>query len=253
MSVSSLAIRIIFLLLPGAIASVLYWKLRGRATRKDWEDALEIIIFSIICYVIYALSAYLLSFFNSWWLYFGLKAKAFTYFQAFFDEKVSIDVVEVFYASMIGVPLALVAAYSYRYKTINKFGQRIGATTHYGDEDVWDFFHHSPAVSGNWVTVRDHKFKLNYQCWIQEFSDTGKERELLLREVQVYNDETGDCLYTRDVMYISRKNDELTIEATIVSPEMLGEELKSNDSENVKQDENETSEKAKEASDEDKR
>ncbi len=250
MNVSSLAIRIIFLLLPGAIAATLYWKLKGRATRKDWEDFLEVIIFSIISYLLYALITYILSFFNFIWNIFGLRAKEFTYFQAFFSDAVPLDLTEVFYASLLSIPLAVVAAYSYKYKTINKVGQKIGATTRFGDEDIWDFFHHSPAIRGNWTTVRDHKLKLYYLCWIQAFSDTGKERELLLREVDVYNDDTGECLYKTDVMYLSRKNDELTIEATIVTPEAPSKEPTTSDAETVKPDDIEAN---KEANDEEQR
>lgn len=232
MDISSLAIRIIFLLLPGAIASTLYWKLKGRSSRKDWEDILEIIIFSLVSYLLYAICTYVLSFANPLWNVFGFRAKTFSHFRAFFDEKAFVDLWEIFYASFLSVPLALLASYSYRYKWLNKIGQKIGATTRFGDEDVWDFVHHSPALRGQWVTVRDHKLKLNYLCWIQHFSDTDRERELLMRDVSVYNDLTGKCLYKTDVIYISRKNDDLTIEAAITSPDVLGEELNLND--NVK-------------------
>jgi hypothetical protein len=234
LDISSLAIRIIFLLLPGAIASTLYWKLKGRSSRKDWEDILEIIIFSLFSYLLYAICSYVLSFGNAVWYAFGLRARTFSHFRAFFDEKASVDLWEIFYASLLSVTLALLAAYSYQYKWLNKIGQKIGATTRFGDEDVWDFVQHSPAVRGQWVTIRDHKLKLNYSCWIQHFSDTDKERELLLREVSVYNDPTGEFLYKADVMYISRKNDQLTIEAAITSPDMLDKELKLNGNANDK-------------------
>jgi hypothetical protein len=60
---------------------------------------------------------------------------------------------------------------------------------------------------------------LYYFCWIQSFSDSGKERELLLRDVDVFSEESGECLYKIDIMYISRKQDEITLEATIQSGE----------------------------------
>lgn len=234
LSISSLAIRIIFLLLPGAIGSSLYWKLKGRATRKDWEDFLEVIIFSLLSYLLYAICTYLLSLLNVLWNRFGFEANSFSHFQAFFDEKAALDFAEVFYASLLSIPLAALASYSYRFKWLNKVGQKIGATTRFGDEDIWDFTFHSPDVRGQWVTVRDHKMKLNYFCWIQAFSDTGKDRELLLRDVDVYNDSTSDCLYKTDVMYLSRKSDELTVEVMIASPEALGEELKASGDDTAK-------------------
>jgi hypothetical protein len=118
LDISSLAIRIIFLLLPGAIASTLYWKLKGRATRKDWEDFLEVIIFTLLSYLIYAIVVYLASFFDFIWNIVGLRTKHFTKFQAFFDEKATLDLAEIFFVSLLSVPLSVLAAYSYRFITV---------------------------------------------------------------------------------------------------------------------------------------
>jgi hypothetical protein len=195
-------VRILFLLLPGAIASSIYWKLKGRNTQKDREDLFQIVIFSLLSYLTYAAITSLLSLFDFLWIRIGLQAKAFSYFKPFFDEKLPLDFAEVFYTCLIAIPLGIIASYLYTHKTINKIGQKIGATTRFGDEDVWDFFHRSPDVRGNWITVRDHKMNLYYFCWIQSFSDSGKERELLLRDVDVFDNENGKHLYKIDVMYI---------------------------------------------------
>jgi hypothetical protein len=96
-------------------------------------------------------------------------------------------------------------------------GKAIRATTRFGDEDVWDFVHRSPDVRGGWVVVRDHKLNLYYYCWIQAFSDSGKERELLLRDVDVYDNASAEWRYKTPVMYLSRKQDELTIETSLDS------------------------------------
>lgn len=212
-------IRILFLLLPGAIACAIYWKLKGRNTQKDWEDFFEIVFFSLLSYLTYAVTTYLFSLFDYQWIKIGLKTKTFSYFQPFFDEKLPLDFVEVFYTCLIAIPLGVIASYLYTNKTINKIGRKIKATTRFGDEDVWDFFHRSPDVRGNWITVRDHKTNLYYFCWIQSFSDSGKERELLLRDVDVFDSENGEHLYNIDALYISRKQDELTLEAKIISNE----------------------------------
>jgi hypothetical protein len=207
--ISNLVIRIIFLLLPGAIGSTLYWKLRGRVRRKDWEDLLEIIIFSLLSYAFYAFLVHLIN------RVFAAGIE-FTAFEAFFNEKTAVRWQDVLNSSLVSVMLALLASYSYRFNLVNRIGKRIGATTRFGDEDVWDFFHHSPNVRGGWVTVRDHKLNLYYFGWVEAFSDSGKQRELLLREVSVYDNLTGDCIYKTEAMYLSRKEDDLTLEATIV-------------------------------------
>jgi len=205
LDVSALVIRIIFLLLPGAVGASFYWKMKGRTTRKDWEDFLEVIIFSLASYGVYALLVQLLNW--KWQL-----TITFTAFEAFFDDKVAVRWRDVLFSSLISIPLAVVASYSFQFKLINKFGKLIGATQRFGDEDVWDFVHRSPDVRGGWVIVRDHKLNLYYSCWIQAFSDSGKDRELLLREVDVYDDASAEWRYSTPVMYLSRKQDELTIE-----------------------------------------
>ena len=212
MDISGLAVRIIFLLLPGAIAASLYWKLKGRATRKDWEDLLEVVIFSICSYLVYAICTYVLGCFDFVWIRFGLQARTFTRFEAFFDEKAPLDLVEIFYVSLSSIPLAVLASYAYQYKWLNIFGQKIGATTRLGDEDVWNSFYQNVYVKGRWATIKDHKLNLYYYCWVQAFSDSGKERELILREVHVYDGSAARRLYKTDFMYLSRNSDDLTIE-----------------------------------------
>lgn len=237
-------VRILFLLLPGAIASSIYWKLKGRSTQKDWEDFFEIIIFSLISYLIYALITFVLGLFNVWWVGIGLRAKEFSYFQPVFDEKLTLDLAEVFYTCLIAIPLGVIASYLNTYKTINKIGQKIGATTRFGDEDVWDFINRSPDFKGQWVTIRDHKLKLNYACWIEAFSDSGKERELLLREVNVYSDETCELLYNVDILYLSRKADEISLEANLPDRNNSDEtESKEHSSENENEKDGDQNEK----------
>ena len=212
MDLSGLLIRIIFLLLPGAIARTFYRKLRGRAKRKDWEDFVEIIVFSLLSYALYALLLFLL---NKEWAT-GIQ---FTAFEALFNEKVAIRWQDVLNSSLLSVVLALLASYAYQFNIINRIGKKIRATTRFGDEDVWDFFHHSPNVRGEWVTVRDHKLNLYYFGWVEAFSDSGKQRELLLREVSVHDNSSGDYLYRTDALYLSRRQDDLTLEVTLVSNE----------------------------------
>jgi hypothetical protein len=118
-------------------------------------------------------------------------------------------------------------AYIKTYNLINRFGQKVKATTRFGDEDVWEFINRSPDFKNNWITVRDHKLRLNYSCWIEAFSDSGKERELLLREVKVYSDETCAELYSVDTLYLSRKSDEITLEANLIDIDAENKEKES--------------------------
>src|ERR1044072_3361365 len=132
MNISGLFIRIIFLLLPGFLASVFYRKLKGRTTRKDWEDFIEIIIFSLLSYIFYALILSIINYFRVKYSYTEFSFSAFT---AFFDEKVSLSWQELLYASIIGIFISFGAAFSYKKRHINRIGHFLNITNHAGEED----------------------------------------------------------------------------------------------------------------------
>lgn len=211
MSLSSFLIRIVLLVIPGIIGSLLYRRVRGRASRKDWEDYLEILVFSFLSYGCYGLFVYVLNKVR-------ITEDPFAAFKALTNESMPIDAPighAIFFSSLISVPLAFAASYVDEYKLINKFARLIKASQRFGDEDVWDYFRRSPDT--RWVYVRDLRNDIYYYGWIQAWSDPYKERELLLREVDVYKNSTAEFLYAADVVYVSRKHDDLTIEADLVS------------------------------------
>ncbi len=217
MDISTFAIRLIFLFLPGVISSTIYGQLRGKGKRKDFEDYLVIAVFSIVNYGLTGLFLYLLS-------HFGVKVEPFKAIRAIYDSNVAIDFnvgLEIALASLAGLGTAFIASYIDENKHINRLGRRLKATSRFGDEDVWDYINRSPDI--RWVYVRDHKLKLYYYGWIQVFSDPYKERELLLRQVDVYDNDTGQLLYKTDVMYLCRKKEDLTIEAESASNRIVAQ------------------------------
>jgi len=98
-----------------------------------------------------------------------------------------------------------------RFKLINWIGRKIGATHRFGDEDVWEYFHNSPDT-GSWLYVRDHKEELVYYGWLEAYSESGDERELLLSDVEVYRDETDEPLDAVPLLYVSCDAYDFTIE-----------------------------------------
>jgi hypothetical protein len=210
MTLSSFLIRIIFLALPGIVGSILYRMLKGKTSLKDWEDVLEVLLFSLLSYALYGLG---IEFLNG----IGWTHANVTSFQAFSDEKIPISWHEVLIASAIGIILAFIASALDTYKTINRIGRSLRVTKRFGDEDVWHYLNNIRNL--NWVFVRDHKLGLIYFGWILVYSDSGKERELLLRDVRVYSNSTNDFLYEVSLMYVSRDHDNLTIEVPRVQNE----------------------------------
>jgi hypothetical protein len=60
-SLSSFLIRIIFLALPGIVGSIIYRRLKGKSSLKDWEDVLEILLFSLLSYSLYGVGVAILN------------------------------------------------------------------------------------------------------------------------------------------------------------------------------------------------
>jgi len=144
MNLSSFLIRIILLVIPGIIGSLLYRNLRGKTKRSDWEGYLEILEFSFLSYGIYGLAVYILSKLHS-------TEDPLAAFRAFTNENVSIDRPvghAIFFAALISLPIAFAASYADEYKLIHKFARLIKVGESFGDEDVWNYSIGAPTLSG---------------------------------------------------------------------------------------------------------
>lgn len=227
MEISSLFIRVVFLLLPGIIASRLYRKLRGRTKKEVWHDSAEVLVFALVSYTacgILLRSSRLVEV-----LQFGSPATQPASgpqqlpttvpaavnpaaIEAFFNEQSPMPWGEIALASLISVALALAAAAAHHHRLVNRTAERWGVSNRTGDEDIWDFFHNSDLSTASPVFVRDDLRKLVYYARIKAFSESGESRELLLLDADVYTDDTFEKLYCCQAMYLSRPKFSLTIE-----------------------------------------
>lgn len=127
-------------------------------------------------------------------------------------EVVGHDVpLEVLCALPIGSLLAIVWLYGARYKLLTRFLQLIGATKKYGAEDVWDYTFNSADEAVEYVHVRDFEQQYVYAGWVDTFSETDRVRELVLRNVIVYDFESQE-MYRTPRLYLARPPDAIHIE-----------------------------------------
>lgn len=213
MTISALLIRVVLLILPGILSWMLFRKLVGRTIRTKWEDLCEIVVFSVVIYSICVVIAKSLA--RSGWLDYSI-----TFFETVLDETAVIAWYEILMASLVGIPVAFLASYVHTNKLINRFGRFLRVTRKFGDQDVWDFFHNLPdEPEYEWVYVRDHKTNLVYFGCIHAYSDSEKEREMLLGDVDVYTNDKGEFLYNTKMLYLCRARYDLTIEVPITDEE----------------------------------
>lgn len=231
MGVSEFTITIVILGLPGIICYFVLSRLVGRDSRNALETFLLIFVYAVLSY---SLSGFVEACVN---YAYGNGFTA-SVSNLLFGERKQVSWEQLISAVGSAILLAYLLSYGHRYNILNRLGQRIGATKHYGDEDVWQFFHNAPdeEKNGGWVTVRDHKYDLVYNGHISTWSDSGKDRELVISEVSVYPNNSEEMLYEADQIYLSRKADELTIEVRPRLPVSAGATQNTSGQEEEKQD-----------------
>jgi hypothetical protein len=121
---------------------------------------------------------------------------------------------EIAYVSIVAVGLAVAITVSSQHKILSRFARRCGITNKFGELDVWGYTFNLKEVV--WVTVRDHKNDLVYDGWVQAFSNSSKEAEMLLRDVSVCKNSSAERLYQVGALYISRKAEEISIECRTI-------------------------------------
>ncbi len=116
-------------------------------------------------------------------------------------------------ASAIGVGLVLSVLWLYGVsnKWDTRLLQKIGATHTHGDEDVWDLTLNSSRTDIEYIHFRDFANQIVYAGLIDEFSATDKLRELVLRDVEIY-DFDGKKLFDTPRLYLARPADNIHIE-----------------------------------------
>ncbi|MCO6360749.1 hypothetical protein [Roseivirga pacifica] len=210
MEISTLTIKLIILLVPGALATILF---RSLIVRHKEQSSFMFIITAII----FGLFSYLfLQLLLSLKLLivrkiFGLcnSDQLLETFQNLSDSN-SIPYEEVLLASAISISLGLMIAKFDNLKILNRIAQKFNISNKYGEENLFSFFLNSPDIS--WVYVRDIKNSLTYFGSVYSFSETSDIREIVLEEVSVFSYPDSKELYEIDRIYLSLNKNDIIIE-----------------------------------------
>lgn len=221
MDFSQFTIQITFLATPGIVSFFVLRKLIGKSKKTGVEIFIEIFLLSILSYALYGFVISALSQLPC----LGIQNNNFSLSNVLSNK---ITPQDILVASLLGFLLSYLITYGNRYNVINFIGQKIRATNKYGDEDLWHFFHNAPDKAKNygWYYVRDHKLNLIYYGAITTWSESDRERELIITEVTVYKDaEDGNVveLYDAENIYICRDKYDITLEVPNVKEIKQGE------------------------------
>lgn len=208
MEISELTIRILLLFFPGIICTLIIDSLTVHEERNTFVFSIHSFVFGLSCYTLYSLEKYVV---HQIPLFSQSVDTRVIFLEALTKADIQVDYLEVIKVTVfVSIPLSLIISRALHQKYLHRFAKKIKVTDKFGDIGVWGFVFNQRNIG--WIWVRDIKNDLIYQGWLQAFSNDVEENELLLTDVTVFRNSTGDELYKVDGLYLARERNEITIE-----------------------------------------
>lgn len=200
---SELTVKLIILLLPGAISTLIFGKL---ILHKEW-DSFKFVLYSILFGAFsFLILQILLNILN-------LVSDAFIENLSIWNtltDSQKIPYAEIGYSTGISIILAFVISRVENKKVISKIAKKLGISNKYGDENLFSRFLNSPNT--DYVYVRDIKNNLTYHGWVKSFSESENVSEIRLCEVTVYTYVGCELIYEVPEVYLSFSKHDIIIE-----------------------------------------
>lgn len=210
MEISALTLKLIILLTPGILATTIYKRLTIR--HKEQSDFMFVVIsimFGMFSYLILQIINYLIS------LAKNICSKTIEEYETIkifsdLSNGNSIPYSEVIWACIISIILGFLISKLDHSKLINTFARKWNISNKYGDENLYSYFLNSPDV--NWVYVRVIENSLTYLGWVESFSETIENKEIVLNQVTVYDYPDSKKMYEIERIYLVFPKDKVIIE-----------------------------------------
>lgn len=204
LSVSTLFFELALIFIPGFVWMKIHSRYGFKGDQTQFDLILNAFIFDVlsygVLYVIYTSKGWSLKIFEL-----DPDSKKLLQPQIF---------PEIAFAVLISIAGGVLSLYVENHKLFTRFVQKIGATKRYGDEDVWDFVFNSSSPAAGFVHFRDFDQRVTYAGIVEVFSESGQIRELVLRDVIVYDFEQTE-MYRVPRLYLARERESIHIEFPI--------------------------------------
>lgn len=122
---------------------------------------------------------------------------------------------EVLWAVATSLVLSVVWIAGRTHKIVTRILNKMGASNHIADQDIWEFVFTSDAPKIKFAHVRDYENEVIYAGYVRAYSDRLDLRELAMTDVQVFNGE-GVEIYSTPLLYLARPNNGITLEFPVI-------------------------------------
>ena len=206
MNIDILTIKLLFLFLPGIICAVIVARLTTHRDLKPLDYFIPSLIYGSLIFVIYNLLSEL-------WNSILPEAWELPKYDIL-PTKDNLDSVISIYAIVIAIIIGVIVAFGIsaiiNKKLLHRLARSLRITRKFGDRDVWSYIMNSDGTE--WLTIRDQENGLFYIGRLIAFSDEEPNREIVLDNTIVYDNNTGEERYNAGSVYFSFPSEGLIIE-----------------------------------------
>jgi hypothetical protein len=214
MNMTELTVKLLLLFFPGIVCFLTVDALTVHRERKVHDIFLLAFVYGLLSYLSYAILKALLGMSITADDGLRIPPPSISIFRSLTNKDTGVDVVEVGFVTVLAVALAVSFSCAQNRYWFHDLARHLKITRKFGQPNVWSFALNANEVK--WATVRDLDKNLMFQGYIRAFSDVEDPAEILLTQVSVYNEKTGELLYEADHVYLARDRADLTIEFPIV-------------------------------------
>lgn len=209
MEFSQLTLRLLLLFFPGFICVLVLDTLTVSRRKTAGFFLIYAFVLGVASYLVLGLLAQVVQVGASvldGWDFSGL-----VFFKALTDPQPKLPWTEIVLASLVAVGLAVGLTAAHTHKLIHRLARSAGVSRKSGEEDTWNYFLNDPGR--DWVVVRDFSHGLAYEGYAEAWTPTiASPAEILLSDVTVYRNSSGEKLYHVDGVYLARDTEAVTIE-----------------------------------------
>lgn len=208
MEFSDFTIRLIIILIPGAIASLIVESL---TIHKKWSHV-RFVLSSII---LGALSFGILQLLF-WFIQIFFPDKYFVSYESLkiwtciFEEKSNLNPLEILVCLPLSVFIGYVVSYILQKKFLFKVAKFFNVSSKFGDDSLYYYFLNSDVI--DWVYIKDKEKGLTYKGQVLSFAEDDTNKEIVLRNVTVFKYENSYLLYSLDQIYLKFNARDVVIE-----------------------------------------
>jgi hypothetical protein len=209
---NEIAIAVSVIFFPGLISTIIADKVTVHS--KSWTSfkyGIYSFVFGVFCYVIVQILSWLMMYVPETLQVLPLTIGPLDVWSLVTDSRATINLVEVFSATVLSVPVAFLGAFLINYKVFHKAAQKLRISKKYGDENLYSYYLNTNEI--DWVYVRDFERKLTYQGRVVSFSENDKIQELVLSDVTIYAYDDSTEYYSIPSIYLCREMGRFVIEA----------------------------------------